>query len=359
MSTRTNQTEYKVQVLDRALAILNALAASNGCLGSTDLGERLNLNKSTVHRLLAVLEKNRFVERDLDSGRFRLGLKLVELGSIALSRFDLHRLAKPFIERLVAETGETAHLGILRQNEVVSLVNAEGHHSVRTPSTVGRRSPVHCTSQGKVLLAYQPEALVDRFLRAYRFTSFTKNTIRGGAKFRNELAEVRRKGYALDDGNSRTVCAASERLCVTIAARSLRLSASPARHFVSRTTACRNSHVPSWRSRTSYRRRWGRRPLSAGKPRAGRTRRRTERGWHSVVSALVRTGPHPNIPSGLSSTPYDEVGLIRPIRIESWKEPDVLGRLAQFEVIRDWVRRVRVMTLNAGTVAVFTASHAG
>jgi DNA-binding IclR family transcriptional regulator len=163
------------------------------------LGERLNLNKSTVHRLLAVLEKNRFVERDLDSGRFRLGLKLVELGSIALSRFDLHRRAKPFIERLVAETGETAHLGILRQNEVVSLVNAEGHHSVRTPSTVGRRSPVHCTSQGKVLLAHQPQALVDRFLRSYRFTPFTKNTIRGVAHFRAELAEVRSQGYALDD----------------------------------------------------------------------------------------------------------------------------------------------------------------
>jgi DNA-binding IclR family transcriptional regulator len=199
MSSRTNGTEYKVQVLDRALAILNALATSNGCLGSTDLGERLNLSKSTVHRLLAVLERNRFVERDLDSGRFRLGLKLVELGSIALSRFDLHRLAKPFIERLVAETGETAHLGILRQTEVVSLVNAEGHHSVRTPSTVGRRSPVHCTSQGKVLLAHQQQALVDRFLRSYRFTPFTKNTIRGAAQFRAELAEVRSQGYALDD----------------------------------------------------------------------------------------------------------------------------------------------------------------
>lgn len=199
MHSRTTDTEYRVQVLDRAFAILNALAVSDACLGPTELGERLALSKSTVYRLLSVLERNRLVERDLDTGRYRLGLKLVELGSIALSRVDLHRLARPSIERLVAETGETAHLGILRQSEVISLVNAEGHHSVRTPSTVGRRSPVHCTSLGKVLVAFQPPAFVDSLLRSHRFTVYTKKTIRSAAQFRVELAKVRSHGFALDD----------------------------------------------------------------------------------------------------------------------------------------------------------------
>ncbi|MGH9630951.1 MAG: IclR family transcriptional regulator [Bryobacteraceae bacterium] len=199
MASSSGDTEYRVQVLDRAFAILTTLASSDFSLAPSDIGDRLKLNKSTVHRILRVLERNRFVERDLDNGRYRLGLKLVELGSIALSRFDLNRLARPFIERLVTQTGETAHLGILRQTEVISLVNAEGRHNVRTPSTVGRRSPVHCTSLGKVLLAFQTQPVVDSFLRSYRFTPYTKRTIRNSVQFRAELANVRRHGFAVDD----------------------------------------------------------------------------------------------------------------------------------------------------------------
>jgi IclR family transcriptional regulator, KDG regulon repressor len=198
MASRSSNSEYRVQVLDRTFSILTALASSRVPLGSTEIGARLKLNKSTVHRLLAVLEHNRFVERDHDGGRYRLGLKLVELGGIAISRIDLHGVAKPFIERLAAQTGETAHLGILRQTEVISLVNAEGKHNVRTPSTVGRRSPVHCTSQGKVLLAFQEPSMVDTLLRSYRFTPYTKQTIRSMTRFRVELAKVRREGFALD-----------------------------------------------------------------------------------------------------------------------------------------------------------------
>jgi IclR family transcriptional regulator, KDG regulon repressor len=199
MASHTSNSAYRVQVLDRTFSILTVLASSRLPLGPTDIGDRLNLNKSTVHRLLAVLERNRFVEREYDSGRYRLGLKLVELGGIALSRIDLHSVAKPFIERLAAETGETAHLGILRQTEIISLVNAEGTHTVRTPSTVGRRSPVHCTSQGKVLLAFQQGSVLDSLLRSYSFNSYTKKTIRSNSRFRLELARVRRDGFAVDE----------------------------------------------------------------------------------------------------------------------------------------------------------------
>ena len=199
MSSRKSETEYRIQVLDRAFAVITTLASSDAPLGPAEISDRLKLNKSTIHRLLAVLERNRYVERDLDSGRYRLGLKLVELGSIALSRFDLHSAAKPFIERLASETGETAHLGILRQTEVISLVNAEGHHSVRTPSTVGRRSPVHCTSLGKVLLAFQTQPFIEEFLRSHRFTHYTDHTIRSASQFRTELKKVRNHGFAIDN----------------------------------------------------------------------------------------------------------------------------------------------------------------
>jgi DNA-binding IclR family transcriptional regulator len=194
-----SDTAYRVQVLDRAFALLDVLAASEEALGSTELGVRVGLNKSTVHRLLAVLERSRFVERDFDTGRYRLGLKLVQLGSIALSRFDLHRRARSYVERLMQETGETAHLGVLRQNEIISLVNAESQRSVRTPSTVGRRSPLHCTSQGKAVAAFLPSAELDRLLRNYQFAGFTRHTLRTGQQFRIELAKVRSNGFAVDD----------------------------------------------------------------------------------------------------------------------------------------------------------------
>jgi DNA-binding IclR family transcriptional regulator len=192
-------TVYRVQVIDRALSIVNLLAASDHSLGAGEVGDKLDLNKSTIHRLLAVLEHHRYVERDVLSGKYRLGLKLAELGNIALSRFDLQAAARPFVERLVAETGETAHLGILQQNEVISLVNVETQRSVRTPSTVGRRSPIHCTSQGKLLVAYQPQPQIDQMLRAYRFAAYTKKTIRFAGPYRAELGKVRNLGFALDD----------------------------------------------------------------------------------------------------------------------------------------------------------------
>jgi DNA-binding IclR family transcriptional regulator len=192
-------TVYRVQVIDRALAIVNLLASSDRSLAAGQMGEKLDLNKSTVHRLLAVLEQHRYVERDLLSGKYRLGLKLAELGNIALSRFDIQATARPFVERLVEETGETAHLGILQQNEVISLVNVETQRSVRTPSTVGRRSPIHCTSQGKLLVAFQPQPQIDRILRAHRFAGYTKKTIRHAGAYRTELAKVRNLGFAVDD----------------------------------------------------------------------------------------------------------------------------------------------------------------
>jgi DNA-binding IclR family transcriptional regulator len=192
-------TEYRVQVLDRALSIVDVLAASDRALGASEISEHLRLNKSTVHRLMAVLERKYYVERDVQTGKYRLGLKLAELGSVALSRFDLHAAAAPFVERLMRETGETAHLGVLRQNEVISLTNAESGRSVRTPATVGRRSPVHCTSLGKALLAFQPPQQINEFLRRYRFTGFTPNTIRRLDRFRAELEKVRSHGFAMDN----------------------------------------------------------------------------------------------------------------------------------------------------------------
>lgn len=188
---------YRVQVLDRTFAILSVLAESNQLLGPTELGKRLHLNKSTVHRLLAVLEQHRYVERDTATARYRIGLKMAELGSFASPRFGFEKSAKPFVEKLAIETGEAAHLGVLCAGEILSILHAAGPSSVDSPSTVGRRSPIHCTSLGKALLAFQNEA--DELIRSHRYVMYTRKTIRNPAQFSEELDRVRTRGLAMDD----------------------------------------------------------------------------------------------------------------------------------------------------------------
>jgi DNA-binding IclR family transcriptional regulator len=191
-------SRYKVQVLDRTFAILEALSNKKGQSGVAALAQELGLHKSTVHRLLVVLERNRFVERS-ESGRYRLGWRLFELGMSAVSNLDLYERAKPFVSRLMHETGETAHLGVLRLGSIVSLVSQESDRSMRTPATVGRRSPLHCTSLGKAILAFLPPDKMEAAVAAQEFSQHTSKTIVSHDRLRSELALVRKRGYAIDN----------------------------------------------------------------------------------------------------------------------------------------------------------------
>jgi DNA-binding IclR family transcriptional regulator len=189
---------YRVQVLERALGILDALAA-HGQLAPSEISSKLDLHKSTVHRLLAVLEKNEYVDRHKGNGRYSLGYKLIELGTRASSRLDLCELAGPILDALMQQTGETAHIGILSQGAVVSIADSESYKTLRTPSTVGRRTPAHCSSQGKVLLAEMKLPDLRAFVRDNGLKGYTRLTIRNISRLQRELENVRRDGYAVDD----------------------------------------------------------------------------------------------------------------------------------------------------------------
>ena len=190
---------YRIQVLDRVFGILNLLASENSELTIAKLSSRLQLHKSTGHRLVAVLERNRYIERNPANGRYRLGLRLAELGMEAIARLDLREVARPELERLVEETGETAHLGVLREGKVTSVAHVESRHTLRTPVTVGHQAPAHCSSQGKAILAFLPLRDLREFVRAYGLRAYTKNTITRLSALRAELERVRGQGYALDN----------------------------------------------------------------------------------------------------------------------------------------------------------------
>ena len=199
MPPTPSEPVYRIQVLDRAFRILDVLAEVDRELGATEVAERLHLHKSTTHRLLVILERQRFIEKNPENAKYRLGWRLFELGALAVSRLDLYSLARPYVTRLVEETGETAHLGVLRGGDIISLVNVESKRSVRTPSTVGRRTPRYCTSQGKAMLAFMPEETAAEVIRNLKFRTFTRHTITRPSRLKAELVEIRERGYALDD----------------------------------------------------------------------------------------------------------------------------------------------------------------
>ena len=197
--SKTRVSPYRVQVLDRALAALAILADRSSECGLAELCIELKLHKSTVHRLMMVLEQHRLVVKNQDTGRYRLGLKLFELGSKAIEGLDLRARARPYLDRLQNEFSETVFFCILDDGQVFYMEKVESQQSVRTACTVGSRAPAYCTAVGKAMLAELTEKEVDNVIRRWGLKAITKNTIRTAAALRTELKAVRSRGYAIDD----------------------------------------------------------------------------------------------------------------------------------------------------------------
>ncbi len=172
-------------------------------LGVREMARRLALSKSSVHRLASELERVGFLSRDHDTGRYRLGLRLLQYGGLFQLNNDLIREALPLLRSLMRITGETVHLAALEDGQVVYLVKLESPNSINMPSWVGWRNPAHCTAVGKALLAYQEQALIERVL-ARGLRRFTPNTIADPERLRAHLEQVRREGVAFDQEERRT-----------------------------------------------------------------------------------------------------------------------------------------------------------
>ena len=187
-----------VQAVDHCLGLIDALSGNEGSRGITELSTELRLAKSTVYRLLQTLVAHGYAVQDPTSGRYRLGLKFLELGSIVSDRLSILTIARPHLRRLMEATNETVQLGMLEGHEAVYADKIECARTIRMYSRVGRRSPLHCTSLGKVLLAYLPEAALREVLPG-RLERYTARTITSLPALRAELQVVRENGYACDD----------------------------------------------------------------------------------------------------------------------------------------------------------------
>lgn len=190
---------YRIQAIERAVAILNSFSADEPELRVVQLAERLELHKSTVHRFLANLEAAGLVERNLRNGHYRLGMRIFELGGLVMQRMDLWEEALPFLEGLVRDTGETGHLAVLDGGEAIYIERVETRRALRVPSAIGRGYPAHATNLGKVLLAYSDPHEVTRIVSEHGLVGFTPNTITDLDDLHAELAVIRDRGYAIDN----------------------------------------------------------------------------------------------------------------------------------------------------------------
>jgi DNA-binding IclR family transcriptional regulator len=190
---------YKVQVLDRAVAIIDAIAAKKQDMSLAELAVTVNIHKSTVHRIVMILERERILDRHPETGSYRLGLRLFELGSAAVARFDVRERGRRHLEKLVYDTEETGHLCVMDKGEVLYLDKLEPTRSVRLSCTIGHRNPAHCTAVGKAMMSYMPEYEVDAILNKRGMAKFTSKTLVTPAELKNDLRICRERGYAIDD----------------------------------------------------------------------------------------------------------------------------------------------------------------
>lgn len=179
-----------VATVERAVAVLHALAEAGGDVGNNEIARRTSINPSTVSRLLATLAASELVSRVPDSGRFRLGPRLVELGNAALARVDIRQLCHPHLTALTEATGETSTLSLPYEEGTITVDFVQSPSSVRSVAEVGRPSVAHATATGKIFLAYAGT------LPGEPLPAYTKRTITDVARLAAEVDTIRQRGWA-------------------------------------------------------------------------------------------------------------------------------------------------------------------
>jgi len=189
---------YRLQCLDRALAVLEYIGESDVPLSLAEICRSMSLHKSTAHRALMVLERGMLLERTPDD-RFRLGLKLYTLGNRAVEQTDLRAQIQPSLRALSRRLGETVHLGVLQRTSVVYLDKAGPATRVCKGSKTGSSNPAYCTAMGKAMLAWMPQTEVHDLIDQMNFVRLTPKTIGSRQELMLALERVRRRGYSIDD----------------------------------------------------------------------------------------------------------------------------------------------------------------
>lgn len=185
--------------MHKLMAVLDCFSRYDRSLTLSEISARCGMPKTTVHRLVSSLREAKLLEQDKERDRYRMGIRLFELGSIVLGNIDVYREARHFVERLMSATGENSHLCVFDGTNMVSIEHMEpGGNTVNWTTTLSI-SPSYCTGVGKAALAYQDPLAVERVIRS-GLVPYTPTTITDPDKLREELALTRERGYSIDEG---------------------------------------------------------------------------------------------------------------------------------------------------------------
>ena len=185
--------------VERALAMLEAVAQEPEGLSNAEISRKLEIPKSSASYILRTLEKQGYLNRDGSSGKYRVGLKILSLSRGALSGIDVREVALPIMRHLMEKTSLTCHLAILDGPEAVYIEKVEPPGFIRMDTWVGRRMRVHATSVGKALVAYIPQERLEKIISERSMEKRTPKTITTLPRLLKELEKVRTQGYAVDD----------------------------------------------------------------------------------------------------------------------------------------------------------------
>jgi DNA-binding IclR family transcriptional regulator len=192
---------FQIRSVAKALVILNLLSESRQGMPLAAIARKMEMAKSTVHGLLSTMRDYGFIEQSEFDGNYKLGNKLFELGSKVADNWDVHRIAPPYMQKLVDAMKETVHLVVLDKGEVLYIdkYESEGNQSFQIVSKIGSRLPAHCTGVGKVLLAFLPSQEARQIIKQKGLARYTKNTITDPEALELEFQKIRNQGYAEDN----------------------------------------------------------------------------------------------------------------------------------------------------------------
>lgn len=189
----------KVKSLIKAIDLLDALSGARQSMKLSELAEKCGFPKSTTHALASTM-RDRGLLRQLPDGSYALGMRLFEYGSAVSRGFDISALARPYLESLSLLTGANSVISLLDGESAVSLDYAVSSSGVQILPEIGVRLPLHCTSQGKLMLAYLPRQRVNSLLKRQPPRSYTPHTLTDPDRLNAELDVIKRQGYAVEDG---------------------------------------------------------------------------------------------------------------------------------------------------------------
>ena len=194
------------RTVEKALTLLEHIAKAERPLGISEISNDLDINKSTVYRILQSLRAKDYIDQDSVSNKYRIGFKILELNTAIVRNIGFRKVAVGHMEKLAQETLETVGLAMMDRDGVIYLDQAGGEEeSIRIHFRIGLHMPFHCTGTGKAMLAFLDDGALDDILARHELNAYTANTITDPNVLREELKKIREDGYALNNGEYQEV----------------------------------------------------------------------------------------------------------------------------------------------------------